>query len=195
MGHASRSTHHASRRGVSLVELLISLAIVAALLSATAVAVKASFDAYRANQTQADLTQRARLTVHRLLGAVRTARDHAPVTAAKSAQFASGQRVVDSGVAMFDADGRDVSFAFDPADGVIRQTTDGETFVLVRGVETFEVTLEPMRSPESLKAGGGFDRLRRATVLLTLRADPLEGEAGGETFTLSSSVVPRANVW
>ncbi len=184
-----------SSRGVGLIELLVSLAIVAALLAATGAAVKAALDAYQVNQTQTDLTGRARLTVSRLLAAIRTARDHAPSTAAKSALFAGGQRVVDSGLALFDADGRDVRFAFDAPSGELRQTTGGETAVLARGVAAFEVTLEPMRSAEAIKAGGGFDRLRRATVTLTLRAAPLPGESAAETITLSSSVVPRGNVW
>lgn len=195
MTHAPRSTLHGSSRGVGLIELLVSLAIIAALLAATGAAVKAALDAYQVNQSQADLTGRARLTVSRLLATIRTARDHAPTTPAKSAAFASGQRVVDSGIAMFDADGRDVRFAFDAPSGELRQSGDGQVYVLAHGVERFEVTLEPMRSAEALKAGGGFDRLRRATVSITLRAAPLPGESAAEGLTLSASVVPRGNVW
>ena len=66
---------------------------------------------------------------------------------------------------------------------------------LARDVSAFSVTLEPMRSPAAVRTGGGFDRLRRATITLTVESAPLPGEASGRRRTYSASVAPRANVW
>ena len=190
--------HHLppSRRGLGLAELLLALAVTAALLAAVAVAVRAAAMSYAANQSAADLDRRARLTMDRLTSAVRAARDHAPLSPARRAEFADGRRVDDAGVSMFDAAGRDLTFFLDPARRVVMLRVDGgDAHELARDVSAFAVTLEPMRSPAAVRTGGGFDRLRRATVTLTVDAAPLPGEAGGRRRTYSASVAPRANVW
>ncbi|MEE9404737.1 MAG: prepilin-type N-terminal cleavage/methylation domain-containing protein [Algisphaera sp.] len=78
-----RTRRHSVRRvrraGLSLVELLIALAIIAALLTATGVALDVSFKAY-AIATQSASTQSAtRLLTNRLLTNIRTASAHGPV--------------------------------------------------------------------------------------------------------------------
>jgi len=61
------------------------------------------------------------------------------------------------------------------------------------------MTLEPMRSSTSIRTGGVYDLLSRATILLTVRtADNtvMNSETtGDQTVTISSSVMPRRNVW
>ena len=60
------------RRGVGLVELLIALSISAILLTATAVAVDASFKAYAANQEESSLLQQGRMALNRMVTSIRT---------------------------------------------------------------------------------------------------------------------------
>lgn len=67
------------RRGLSLVELIISLSITALLLSAVMVALDASFRAYASAAESASTQTTTRLVVHRLLTLVRTSTAHGPL--------------------------------------------------------------------------------------------------------------------
>jgi len=81
--HASHAVSIRGRprhRGLSLIEMLIALAIVAALLGATMVAIDASFYAYASAAGSASTQTTTRLTVHRLLKLIRTSRAHDPVS-------------------------------------------------------------------------------------------------------------------
>lgn len=67
------------RAGFSLVEMLVSLAIVSVLLTATVVALDASFKAYAVAAESASTHTSARLISHRLLTLVRTSTAHGPL--------------------------------------------------------------------------------------------------------------------
>lgn len=187
------------RRGVGLVELLIALAISSMLLTAVGVALDASFLSYKVNQEQSTLTQRARLTMHRILTSVRQCDAHAPSTSSLLDDFALGVRVNDVGIAMIDESGDDIVYSYDTANQRVLCEINGVERVLLEGVTSFQVTLEPMRSAESIRTGGGYDLLNRATVLLTVRTTAetsMNSETTGQqTVTLSSSAQPRRNVW
>ena len=187
------------RRGVGLVELLIALSISSILLTAVGMALNASFISYRVNQEQSALTQRARLTMHRILTSVRQCGAHAPSTGSLIDDFAAGLRIDDTGVAMIDDAGDDLMYKFDAPNQRILFSKNGTERVLLDGVTQFAVTLEPMRSATSIRTGGGFDLLNRATMLLTVRtttATSMSTETTGkQTVTLSSSAQPRRNVW
>ena len=187
------------RRGLGLAEMLVAGAVVAALLAAVATAADAGFRTYAANQVRADTTQRARITMDRLLAVIRTTEDHAPATPGVRPDFTSGLVVTDSGIVMLDNAGQAIGWRFDAGAGqLVYDAPGGTPHVMLRGVRDFRVTLEPMRSYQSLRAGGSYDRLRRATVLLTVGLDAAEvgnvARAAGETITLSASVAPRRNV-
>ena len=66
------------RRGFNLVELLIALSISAALLTATMVALDASFKAYQKTVHISATHTIARLTMHRMLAMIRTGDDFGP---------------------------------------------------------------------------------------------------------------------
>ncbi len=74
---ASRAFRH--RAGVSLIELLVSLAISAMLLTATMVATDASFKAYAHAAEQASSQAAARMISNRLMTLVRTSTAHGPL--------------------------------------------------------------------------------------------------------------------
>lgn len=76
-----RHPRHRRARGLSIVELLISLAITAMLLTATMVAIDASFRAYAAAAESATTQTSTRMIVHRLLTLIRTSTAHGPLVA------------------------------------------------------------------------------------------------------------------
>src|SRR5262245_7014903 len=67
-----------ARRGFNLVELLLALAITAALLTSTMVALNASFTAYQVTTEVASTHTIGRLTMHRMLALIRTGKEFGP---------------------------------------------------------------------------------------------------------------------
>jgi hypothetical protein len=205
------ATHWRKPRGLGLVELLLSLAIVASLLTAVAVGTHASFHAYAVNQEYSLLTQKSRLTMHRILSDVRTSDTHAVDADPNSAaniqwrDLPAETPVVATSIAMFDPNETLHVYRWDAATkrlyADVRKSGSAsiQSHVMLEGVEKFEVTHVPMKSVASARTGGKRDLLRRATILLTVTsagAGDETGDGGGtQTMTLSSSVVPRRNVW
>ena len=194
-----RRSHAARRRGLGLPELLISLAIAASLLTATGFALHGSANSYQINQEQSSLLQANRLTLNRITTMVRTTKLHQPHTAAAINSFAAGNTVTDTGLDMFDASLTPISFTYDSVNKQILATANNVSHILARGVTQFQVTLEPMRSAESIRTGGSFDLLKRATILISLQTTSTISQ-GSETtssqiISLSGSVMPRRNTW
>ena len=187
------------RRGLTFIELLIALAISAVLLTATAVCVDASFRAYQINQEQSTLVQRARIALTRMTTVIRTTADHAPDSPLPASLFASGQTVTDTGIDLFDDTATETIFRYDAPNQRVLAIVGGKTFELLDGVQSFQIKLEPMRSPTSIRTGGGWDLLMRATILMTIRASADSNTAtettGTQTIAMSASVMPRRNVW
>ncbi|WP_428940068.1 PilW family protein [Fontivita pretiosa] len=196
------------RRGMGLIELLVALAISAALLTSVAVAIDASFKAYAANQTNAQLMQRARLAMNRITTYIRATNQHLPDDNTAQDQFESGLVTQASAIRMM----------LDETNGVIfRQSgqqlqmvpftisgsvlSEGTPHVLLEGVGSgdFTIRFEPQRSTQSAKVGGRYDQLKRASISLTIRPTAkttVTGEStSGEAITLSTSVMPRKNIW
>jgi hypothetical protein len=189
-----------ARRGLGVVELLIALAISATVLAAVALAVDATFRAYSINQEQSDLMQRARLAMYRIVTTIRVTSAHQPLGNAALADFKAGLVVSDTGIAMLDPNDKPISYSFDAAAGTLVQTDPaGTKYVLLRGVKKFEIKMEPMRSALSVRTGGSYDRLMRATILVTIRTSgnstDVNEKVASQEVTLSTSVMPRRNVW
>jgi type II secretory pathway pseudopilin PulG len=186
-------------RGIGLIELLVALSISAALLTATAVAIDASFKAYAINQEVSDLTQRSRLAIYRMTTMLRQTKLHAPHTASLSAQFAGGATVTDTGIDMFDLNGQAITYTYDAANKQLLAIVGGTSHVMCDGVEGFTIRMEPMRSTDSIKTGGAWDLMKRASIVLTVKTNSntsVEGEGiGKQSVTLSASVMPRRNAW
>ncbi len=79
--HTHRTSHiaHHTCRGLSLVELLVSLAITSMLLTATMVAIDASFKAYAAAASTASTQSATRMVINRMLTLIRTSTAHGPL--------------------------------------------------------------------------------------------------------------------
>jgi hypothetical protein len=188
--------------------LLVALAISAALLTSVAVAVDASFKAYAINQNQAQLMQRARLALNRMVCYIRSTKTHLPVNDGPTDSFLHNHITTDTGIEML----------LDSTHGVaFQQTGDhlemvpftenaggrvyGTAHVLLQGVAPgdFRVTMEPQYSAQARKVGSLIcDQLKRASIVLTVRPNDkttTAGETATETVTLSASVMPRQNIW
>jgi Tfp pilus assembly protein PilW len=196
------------RRGVGLAELLVALSISAALLTSVSVAVDASFKAYAVNQSQAQLLQRSRVAMNRMLTYIRSTSQHLPDDDDAQEAFESGLVTQASAIRML----------VTPTSGVIfRQsgnelqmvpfTISGGSFIegaahtLLNGVgpDDFRITFEPQRSTEAVKTGGKYDQLKRASISLTVRPTDNTRVVGEDSqsasVTLSTSVMPRKNMW
>jgi hypothetical protein len=107
--------------------------------------------------------------------------------------------VTDNAIEMFDLANKPIRYFHDAASKRLILRTQTGDHVLCDGVETFSVTMVPMRSAQSIRTGGNWDLLKRATLLLTVRTTSetaVKGEAVGDhTVTLSASVMPRRNTW
>ena len=188
------------RTGIALFECLLAIAISAGLLTATAYALDASIKAFHINQQQSILMQNTRLAMTRILTTVRRCKLHAPDDATQRASFVTGKTVTGGGITMFDHNDQQATYHYDAAKKVVNFiAADGKAYPLIHGVEDFTITLEPMRSPNSVRTGAGYDLLRRATIQLTVRTTnetSLANEGVGRVkLTLSGSVMPRRNTW
>jgi Tfp pilus assembly protein PilW len=188
-----------SRRGVGMFELLIALSIAATLLTATGVALDASFFSYRVNEEQSSLIQNARLTLNRITTSIRTSKAHQPHTAGLLPAFVSGNTVIDNGLDMFDLTNTQLAFSYDATAKTVSATYNGTKHVLAQGVTAFQITIEPMRSPEAIRTGGGCDLVQRATILMSIQTTAATMQnsetTSGQVITLSASVMPRRNTW
>lgn len=77
----SRFVQRKMRRAFSLVEMLISLAITAALLTATLFALQTSFIAYQVTTDHASTHAVGRLVIHRMTAMIRAGQDFRPLPA------------------------------------------------------------------------------------------------------------------
>jgi len=186
--------------GIGLVELLLALAISAAILVAVAYAVDISFRTYSVNQEQVTLMQRVRLCMYRVLTQIRTTEAHQPLSAAALADFKAGRIATDTGIVMMDDAGNQTMYKYDAATKTVTcMDPAGDEFIAVRGVEVFTVKFEPMRSVKSQRTGGAYDLLMRATITMTVKttgqSSDVDEKFAEQVVTLSSSVVPRCNFW
>jgi prepilin-type N-terminal cleavage/methylation domain-containing protein len=199
---------HSRRRGFTLTELLVATAISAMLLTATGVALDASFKCYRANEESADLNQRARLAMHRMVQEVRSAQNHAPA-AADLVAYQSGAVVTSGAIRIYYNSAAGVQYQ-QSGTQVLRYPLSlsngvwatGTPSVFLDGVlaASFSVTMEPQRSPDAARAGLPFDQLRRATITFTIstakgRTASATEMPGTTSMRLISSAVPRRNTW
>lgn len=207
----SSSFSRQRRRGVGLVELLVALAISSALLTAVAVATDAAFKAYAINQTQAQLMQRARLAMNRMTTYIRATTQHLPDDDDAQDEFESGLITEASAIRLMTDSSHGVIFRqsgtelqmvpFTLSGNVL---TEGTARTLLQGVGTgdFMIAFEPQRSAQAIKLNGlaaACDQLKRASIVLTVRAGGSSSVTGEETanqnVTLSTSIMPRKNIW
>lgn len=104
-----------------MVELLISLAITAMLLTATMVAIDTSFKAYAAAAESASTQTSTRLVVHRLLSLMRTSTAHGPLLPETDVTL-SGTTLTSPYIELIDPDGNMIRLDYVDADDMIYVT-------------------------------------------------------------------------
>lgn len=195
------------RKGFTLVEMLLSLAICAALFAAISAAVLTASQSVKGNVSQALLGIAGRNALMHLLGQVRNGVEHHPYTqkgAAYTSYVNNGAMMSkDIGICIVsDADGTAITYTYwwdqsDPTNGKILMKREAPgvpatTTTLLEGVTRFEVSMWPGKSQSN--RGNLYDIMVRACITL----EATETNAAGvqsAVVTLSGSSVPRRNVW
>ena len=157
----SRRLRRGHRRGFNLIELLIAFAITAALLSATMMALRASFMAYQSTTEVASTHTISRLVMHRMLALLRTGQDFGPLP------LTPLDSIVDSNyIEFFTSDGQLITLDWVDADDTLYVVLTDEN-----GLETPYPLLEGVTSCNfTLEYELGY-KLHRATIDMTIVPD------------------------
>ncbi len=181
----SRRLRRGHRRGFNLIELLIALAITAALLSATMMALRASFMAYPSTTEVASTHTISRLVMHRMLALLRTGQDFGPLP------LTPLDSIVDSNyIEFFTSDGQLITLDWVDADDTLYVVLTDEN-----GLETPYPLLEGVTSCNfTLEYELGY-KLHRATIDMTIVPDDnmsvtLDGD-NQLVIRLVASAMPR----
>ncbi len=125
--HPTSRARSARRRGLSLAEMLVSLAITSLLLTATMVAVDASFQSYAVAAESASSQVSTRMVVHRILSMIRTGTAQGPLIAADEvvglpAPTYSSNNITSSYLVLVDKDGNEITLEYRAADEMLYYT-------------------------------------------------------------------------
>ncbi|MDZ4830248.1 MAG: prepilin-type N-terminal cleavage/methylation domain-containing protein [Phycisphaerae bacterium] len=183
-----------ARRGFNLVELLMALAISAALLSATMVALNACFISYQATTEEASTHTVARLVMHRVLTLVRTGTSFGPLPEDALDNLTSGDEIQFTNTQQ-----QAVVISFDSTQGAILMSVDGAAArIILRGVQR---TLAPDGAEVSaftMEWDQGT-RLYRVTLDVTVVGDDSLttklDEGLVKPIRLVASAMPRSETW
>jgi len=181
-------------RGFSLVEMLIALAISAALLVAVLSALVASFRAYQATTEQASTHVVGRVIMHRMMALVRNGVDFGPLP-----EDARDRYVVTDEFVFVDDDGREIALRLDrAASALLMQVDDGSEQLLLEGVRGPVDGMGEAVGAFTLEFKNGTT-LVRASFDLTVDADDNASVAleGDEVvpIRLVGSTAPRRLTW
>ena len=137
-GLGKKSGAHRRAAGLSLVEVLISLAIVALLLTATGIAFDAALDNYKINHDMASVSVAARNALYQMTSTIRSSWNLDPDTDPNAAIYVA---VDGMSCTMLDASDRVIIYRYDDASDELQVNIDGasEWYVMVENV--FPVTV------------------------------------------------------
>ena len=180
--------------GLSLVEMLISLAITAMLLTATMVAIDASFQAYAAAAESASTQTSTRLVTHRLLSLMRTSTAHGPLLAETGVTL-DGNTLTSPYIELIDPDGNLIRLEYEADEDMLYVTiTPYGGSVATKQPLLGGVTDCEFKLVRRLDDDGVFI-LDRGTIDFTVEPDEdtslsIEGDAA-EPMRVIASTMPR----
>jgi prepilin-type N-terminal cleavage/methylation domain-containing protein len=188
-----------ARRGFNLVELLIALAISAALLTATMAALNASFMAYQSTTEVASTHTIARLSLHRILALIRNGTEFGPLPA-DPRQRIRESTFLDIRMPSTEAypQGQVISLEWDEVTEALYVVVDGESYPLLEGVTQTDPDTGDTIAPFTLEYELGY-QLYRATIDLTIVPDDdmsveLDGD-NQQVLHLVASAMPRGTAY
>ncbi|MEL7087181.1 MAG: prepilin-type N-terminal cleavage/methylation domain-containing protein [Planctomycetota bacterium] len=159
------------RRGLSLIEMIVALAISAMLLTATAVAIDTSFTAYAIAAESASTQTSTRMVVNRLLTMVRTSTAHGPIDADSSQGITENNDVITSPeLTLVNPDGEMITILWDSDTQELRLRRDPGTGTITEqpilgGVSACTFTLQRRRD------NSDFFVIERASIDFTVEPD------------------------
>ena len=186
----AQSPRRVRRGGLSLVELMIALAIISTLLTATAVALDISFKAYAIATQSASTQSSTRLLTNRLLTNIRTAAGHGPLTSGEPGVTLLTDTLIESPFIEFvDRNGDGVRLNYDDAADVLQLIrTPASTGIALPAVPILEGVTACKFLLQRGKDRDGIYVLERATFDFTV-------EAGDDsTMAIEAGNVPPVRV-
>jgi prepilin-type N-terminal cleavage/methylation domain-containing protein len=192
--HRPRTPRRRIRRGFNLVELLMALAISAALLSATMVSLDASFMAYQTTTEVASTHTIGRLAINRMLTLIRTGTEFGPFP------LDPMDSIVESDFIQFrTTNGNIMTIRWIETDPVLEDESlyveyDGNTYLLLEGViAQTDAEGDPVM-PFTLEYERGRDLFRATIDLAIVPDDNMDVDLDGnrmETIRLVATAMPR----
>jgi len=180
------------RRGLTIIEMLVALPIIALLMAATMVAINTSFMAYADAAEQASTHAATRMVTHRLLTLVRTSTAHGPLETEAGVTL-EGSTITSPFIELIDTKGRLIRVEYRSASAEIWLVeTVGETVneqPLIGGVTSASFYLSRRLNEDDLWV------LERGTMDITVLPDndnTLAIESGHtEPIRMIASTMPR----
>lgn len=178
------------RRGFTVIELLIGLAISSVLLTGLFASIQSSVDAYERSSADGVNRLTSRLLVERIALLVRTGVSFGPLPSS-----ATIDEVESNSLEITTQSGQQVTITWNSTDETLELAIDGTSATVLGGV-TQDVGGTPI-IPFLLQYENGIS-LRRVTINLAVVPDPehltaMDGE--GEIIRLTASVMPRAQLY
>jgi len=168
-------------RGLSLAEVLIALAIMALLMTATAMAFDAALHSYKTNHDLASVSIAARNALHRMCNTIRSAwKDPSDPTTVMEVNAAGTE------CAFTDADGQDIIYRYDENSHELQMNIDGgaQWYTLVENVHPVVVGDRIFTATDPTEPGFDPGTVGRMEIRFMVSQE-------GISRTISAAAVPR----
>jgi len=178
------------RKGFTLPEILVALAISALLLAGLFGSLHWTVDAYRRSAAEGVNRLTARLLVERIALLVRTGVSFGPLPS-----IATEDEVESNVLEITTASGQEIEIEWDSVSELLTMTVDGVSATVLGGV--VQTTGGATITPFLLQYENGTT-LQRVTINLAVDPDPEQAtsmDGGDETIRLTTSVMPRGGLY
>jgi|TARA_B100000959_G_C14928455_1_gene602531 prepilin-type N-terminal cleavage/methylation domain-containing protein len=178
------------RRGFTVIELLIGMAIAAILLTGLFASIHSSVDAYERSAAEGVNRLTSRLLVERIALLIRTGSSFGPLPA-----NATINEVESNTLEITTQNGQNVTVSWNSTDETLEMGVDGVSATVLGGVT--QLVGGTTISPFLLQYENG-STLQRVTINLAVVPDPEHAtsmDGGGDTVRLTASVTPRAQLY